>query len=265
MQAGRTLRRNLALAALLAPVAASASDADPPFARRGFYLGVGGGMVQPSGWDSDLDGDLDGLAAQRSLATASAAASAIDPRLNAAPVMPTVRGADLEDPLAGLDLLAGYRAHDHFAFEIEGEWVFGSNDSRLDVPGSTGSHRAEISDLWTLTANVKALPLTGRIQPFVLFGFGLHHSELDLDLVSQGLTTTASDGQGNSAVVPADFSIREREEELDGAIRAGIGVDLHLTRRALLELKLDYVHPFDEVEYLETDTYSLRADLLFRF
>jgi len=252
------------MAVVLPALTADASDESEEFARKGLYLGLGAAYADPRNWNADVDNDLNEQAALLALVSARVSAAAIDPMLEPVEIFPVVAGARLEDPFPAFDVLIGYRAHRHFALEVEGEVLFGSNESDLRVSGSTGRHFIEVEDLWTVTANVKAFPLTGRIQPFGLLGLGLHHSEFAATVVTAGVTTTANT-QMQTFVLPADFTIVERDEELDGAVRAGIGVDLYATRQLVLELKADYVHPFDEVGILVTDYFSYRGTLLFRF
>jgi hypothetical protein len=244
---------------------AGASD----FSRPGLYVGVGGTYALPTGWDKDFDNDPNSESSDRANATAQAALDALPPPRPAefVPLSVVVDGADLQEGFLGVDGLVGYRVADLLALEIEGEWLFGSNETDLDVSGSTGIHRAEIEDIWALTGNVKVLPLGGRFQPFAVFGLGVQHSSLDVEIQTAGLTTTTVPTAQNPVplVLPGDFVLRSRDTSLDGVLRIGIGFDVYATENVAAEVKAGYVLPFSEVGDLLTDYFAIRWGLIYRF
>ncbi len=183
-------------------VAAPASAQD--YARPGFYLGVGA-----------LGGTY--LEAEDEIEDALA---------------PFVASVDVET-VVGLEAYAGYRLHPNFAIEAEFEWL---PDADIDVNDVS---LAEL-DVWTLTANAKLFPLTGRIQPFVLAGAGVIDAELE-DTVGLGL----------------------REEETGFVARFGGGLDLYATERFLFSLGADYLLPSGDLDGLDHVTFG--GDLQFRF
>ena len=190
----------LAIFVLFAVAAgASAQQEEDPvdpsdFSRTGFYIGVGGTAAFPDGWDSDLDNDLNEQATDLANERAENELFAIDSTAKIIPLDITVDGADLEDAFLGVNGVIGYRVAEAVAFELEGEWLFGTNFTGLDVTDSTGFrstgiHQAEVKRIWTLTTNVKVYPFTGRFQPFAVAGAGLQHSVLDVDIVTSGIPT----------------------------------------------------------------------------
>jgi hypothetical protein len=176
-----------------------------------------------------------------------------------------IDGADLEDGLLGVNGVIGYRAGERVAFEVEAEWLADSNKSDLDVAGSTGSHTVEIGEIWTLTANVRMfLPTDWRIQPSVIFGLGLQHSKLDVDLVTEGLETT--DNLGTFDDLDADFELDRSRTKLTGAIRVGGGIDFYATPNIVGQLNATYVLPFNDVgSVMTTDYVSVVWRLIYRF
>ena len=240
------------------------------FVRKGFYLGVGGTAAFPHNWNSDFDGELNDAASDLANANAQFILDPSEPPRNEiVPLSLTVNGADLEDAQFGINVVFGYRAGALVAFEVEGEWLIGSNKTDLDVSDSTGSHTAEVDKVWTITANVKAYPpFTGWLQPFARFqpfakvGLGIQNSELDRDIATSGLTTTNLD---ETIVVPADFRIKETETKLTGALRVGGGIDIYATRNIVSELNATYVVPFSEVGFITTDYVSVQLRLVYRF
>lgn len=254
------------LVATLGVSAAAAAEEEiepdgPVFARSGFYAGAGGTTAFPVGWDSDFDNDLN----EDASAFANQTAESNFGSSNIVPLELTVDDADLEDALLGVNGVIGYRVGERVAFEIEGEWLVDSNKTDLDVTGSTGSHTAEIEEIWTLTANVRMfLPFDWRVQPSVLFGLGLQHSELDVRIATSGLTTT--DEPTETIIIPADFRARESRTKLTGAIRVGGGIDAYATRNIVAQLNASYVLPFDEVaSVMTTDYVSVVWRVIYRF
>jgi opacity protein-like surface antigen len=279
--------RSATLTAVFALLAAAASaqpagaPADAPdFARTGIYAGIGGTYAPPSSRDGDFYNDIDGVASDASKANGTANLEVLKEELglnqnallDAVDVTFTSTGGDLDDGPLGINAFVGYRIHEHVAFEVEGEWLAGSNETSfvIDNTGDTGS--AKVKDVWTATSNVKLFPWTGRLQPFLLIGIGAHHSALDVDAATSGLETTASVGNttvkdpdtGEDLLVPADFTL-ESSEKVTGAIRVGLGADIYANRHVAVELKADYVYPFRQVGNIKTDYYSLGWRLLYRF
>jgi opacity protein-like surface antigen len=125
-----------------------------------------------------------------------------------------------------------------------------------------GTHDVEVDELWSLSANLKLFPVGGRFQPYGMVGLMLQHAKLDFESRSQGLTTVTDPGM---VVVNADYSISDDETRLDGAFRVGLGIDLYVTEHVALEVKGDYVVPFDKIEPILTDYGSVRWGLLYRF
>lgn len=240
------------------------------FTRSGFYLGAGGTAGFPHNWNSDFDGELNDEASDLANANAQFILDPADPPVDdIVPLSLTVDGADLEDAQFGINGVFGYRAGALVAFEVEGEWLITSNETDLDVSGSTGSHTAEVSEIWNITANVKIYPpFVGwlrhleRFQPFAKVGLGAQHSKLDIDIETAGLSTT---NQAGTTVVPADFRMKRDETNIDGVLRVGGGIDIYATRNIVSEINATYVLPFSDTGFLKTDYVSVQWRLVYRF
>jgi opacity protein-like surface antigen len=251
-------------------------DYDPSsFVRTGFYVGAGGTAAFPRWWNRDFTDDLDEEASD--LANDNAG-------MGFATVFVKVGGAELEDTLLGVSGVVGYRAGALVAFEIEGEWLFGSNSSNLDVsartrlnpdpppsvePGaqfldeSTGSHSAKMQELWAVTANLKAYaPLTGRFQPFVKVGLGMQHAKFEYFIETSGLFAR---NQAQTTTTSADFVLSETKKILDGVLRFGGGIDVYATPNIVAELTASYVVPFSDVGIVNSDYATLQLRLIYRF
>ena len=87
----------------------------------------------------------------------------------AVPFQTTEGGVDIEPGFGGR---GGYRFHPHFSGEVQFEWLAPRDIKR------GGSKAAKLKTV-TATANAKGYLLTGRIQPYLLTGIGLMHSDLD--------------------------------------------------------------------------------------
>jgi hypothetical protein len=256
-------------------------DKESDFVRPGFYVGVGGTVAFPNGWDSDFDNHLNEEAGD--LATENAQAALGAPPPSVIPVSVRIDGADLEDAQFGLNGVAGYRVGALVAFEVEGEWLITKNKSNLDVDqvdevlpdefvtlrSSTGSHRTEVDEIWAISANVKVYPpfigwleRFARFQPYAKVGLGIHHSKFVVDIESSGFTTTNATG---TIEVPADFRIRSSDTSLDGMVRVGGGIEIYATRNIVSEINATYVLPFSDVGFLKTDYVSVQWRLAYRF
>jgi hypothetical protein len=239
------------------------------FVRTGFYIGVGGTAAFGANWDDDYDNDLnDDLTA---LANANAQENSPGKAIVPLSVV-TVDGADLEDAVFGANAVFGYRAGEVVAFEVEGEWLISENKSNLNVSAnetlvqeSTGKHKVEVKDVWTLTANVKAYApfeiFTGRFQPFAKVGLGAQNSKVITNISTSGLTTL----NAAQMIVPADFEFRQSKSSLDGALRVGGGIDIYATRNVVAELNTTYVVPFSKAGSMRTDYVSVQWRLVYRF
>lgn len=263
-------RNALLIACLVLATGASAEEEqqeqadETGFARPGFYVAFGGTYAAPLGWDTDVDNDLNEDASDLANEIAGANLNDIDPSLRLVPLEVKVDGADVEDGFWGVNGVVGYRVEERVAFEVEAEWLSGSNKSSLDVEGSSGTHTIEIEEIWAITANVKIYPpLTGRFQPFGVVGLGLQNSRLEVDMVTSGLTTT---DEGENVVVSADFQVRSRKNTLDGVVRLGGGIDMYATENVAVELNATYVLPFVDVGGITTTDYlSVGWRLKYRF
>ena len=250
---------------LLFTAAASAQEGeDLVFARPGFYGGVGITAAIPSNWSRDFDSDMDKQTSALATDIAQDNLDRIDNTLDVVPLSFSL-DSDLEDTLLGGNWVVGYRAGERVAFEIEGEWLIDSNRSNLDVTGSVGSHNAKVSKIGTFTANVRMfLPFDWRVQPYVVFGAGVQHSELEFDIVTSGVTTT--DDDTGTIVVPADFVMHSTRTQLTGAIRLGGGIDAYATRNIVVQLNTTYVLPFEELGSIMTSDYiAVGGRLIYRF
>jgi len=258
----------LGLALLAAPALAQDSEPEPEFARNGPYVGVGGVFLHPGDWTGDFENNFEGDATRIATKNAESFLSQNQPNavLNPPQAAIQLSGTDL-DEMWGVGGVLGWRVSPHLGLELEGEWIAGSNQSsfRVDNTGDPGT--VEIDDLWTITANVRVYPLTGRVQPFAVAGVGVQHARFDAYGRSVGNTTTGEVGNPPVPIagIPADFELRDRKTKTDGALRAGVGLDVYLTPQVAGELKVDYVIPFVPTGLVTTDYLSVRLGLLYRF
>jgi outer membrane protein W len=83
-------------------------------------------------------------------------------------------------------------------------------------------------------------PFKGALQPFLLVGVGLTHAEFD-DKLGLGLSV----------------------EDEAFAARFGVGVDIYITERVLMNIDADYVMPTGNVE--DFDYVGVRWGFQYRF
>jgi len=118
--------------------------------------------------------------------------------------------------MAGPRIHAGYRCHNRFAADLEYEGLYirdanGFEGNTITSGPNTGKSDSADS-YWKVAYNVKLFILTGRIQPFIVFGFGGAGAE------------RKHDGRTNT----------------DFLINGGAGVDGWLTESLALTLDVKY-------------------------
>lgn len=144
-------------------------------------------------------------------------------------------GSGVDDEVgAGFNVFAGYRVYKYIATEVEFEML-----PEVDLKADGFGKFADI-EIWTITGNVKALPLTGRIQPFALVGIGLLHGKLK-DSVGLGLD----------------------ESDTGFAARFGGGLDVYVTEHIAVWARSTYVLPAGDVS--DVDYVSFGGGLQYRF
>ncbi len=134
------------------------------------------------------------------------------------------------DTTWAVDAFAGYRINRWIAAEVELELA---PDGEFEGLGRD-------ADLLTLagTANLKLIPLAGRIQPYVFFGPGFLYVEVD---------TPFGD-----------------DDDTDFAARFGGGVDVYLTRNVVVYARSSYLYPpVDDLD--DFDYVSFGGGLQYRF
>jgi len=125
--------------------------------------------------------------------------------------------ADQSD-FIGYGFRAGYRLHPNVAAEMSFERY---TEADLDVLGTS------VLDIdgWSITANAKGYPLTGRFQPYGLLGLG-------------ALYLNAEDQLG------LGFS----DDQAAFALRFGGGVDAYVTKNIVLNVEASYLLPTGDLD-----------------
>jgi len=142
----------------------------------------------------------------------------------------TERGVEI---MPGFSGRGGYRFHPHFSGEVQFEWLAPRDIER------GGSNVAKLNTV-TATANAKGYLLNGPIQPYLLTGIGLMHSDLD---------------------VKASAGLSERSD--DFLARFGGGVDFYVNPEAVLTLESNYMLPTGDASDL--DHVLVSVGLQYRF
>lgn len=135
------------------------------------------------------------------------------------------------DSAVGFNIRWGKRVQPHFSVETQFEYLG-------DFEMKSGPLRGN-PDIYNVGVNVKGFPLTGRIQPFVVAGFG-------------GTITTSTGDITSIDSSGAGFSTR-----------FGGGLDLYATESLALSLEAAYVIPTGEVRNYEH--LSVGWSLVYRF
>ncbi len=198
----RTFSLALISALLILSAPAQAFAGEGSFSRPGVYVGISG-VYQKNVFENRLE-DL------------------LQDALSSVPVpvpVPVSATLSIEDS-GGLGAVIGYRLASFFAAELQYEWV----DEYSVSASVTGFDSGEIFGLTghTLTANTKFILPIWRIQPYALLGVGFSSWKADrgpLAPVLEGLDPDVDIDSGKQ------FGL---------AGRAGVGVDLYITRNLLL-------------------------------
>jgi len=128
------------------------------------------------------------------------------------------------DNSSGFHVRVGYRVHPNIAVEARYERYL--NFERDPGQGSF--------DGWSATANVKGFFLTGRYQPFALFGMGY------LDMAYPGPDRPGDPNPGG-----------------DFAMRFGLGMDANLTEHIAIGPEVAYVLPVGQAANFDMITIGL--------
>jgi opacity protein-like surface antigen len=193
------------------PAAAEEESAPMPYAEPGFYGGIGIQGAVFTEVDDDLESDVG------------------------------VAGADVNSKTAtGFSIYAGYRIMPYLAAELEFE-MFPDAHVDVELPGFDSEKLGEV-ETWVLMSNAKVFALTGRLQPFILFGIGVASNSFE-DSVGAGID----------------------EQEYDFAFRVGGGVDVHITELISTWARCTYLHNAGDVEGVNFNYVSFGAGLQLNF
>ena len=128
------------------------------------------------------------------------------------------------DNSAGFHVRAGYRVHPNVAIEARYE-----NYNNFEADPGPGSYNG-----WSATANVKGFFLTGRYQPYALFGMGY------LDMNYPGPNRNDDPNPGG-----------------DFAMRFGLGMDANITEHIAIGPEIAYVLPVGQAANFDMITFAL--------
>jgi opacity protein-like surface antigen len=145
---------------------------------------------------------------------------------------------DIDDS-RGLAAVVGYRFGRYVSLELRGEYL-DAFDVSSDDP-ALALYEAEL-DGYVITVGPKIYPFAGSLQPFVGFGVGAMHAEID-----------GTDANG----APFDRS------ETDAVFRFAGGLDYFLSENLVLNLEAAYIAPGGDLSNI--DYGSLGGGVTFRF
>ena len=142
---------------------------------------------------------------------------------------------DVDNHAGGVDVTLGYRASPVVSVEAEYEWAgfWRVNEAAPEDDGDV--------NVWTLSGNVKGTLPLGRFQPYAIIGAGLHRSRIDRE-------------SGSS--LPDSSTV-------DGMMKGGVGLDVHLTRHLVLGTEVAYSALFNRKQ--STDYLGVGVGLDYRF
>ena len=156
------MARIVSLGAALLLVSAAPGSAQDDFARKGFYVGLGGTYAIDT-FENELEDEIEDAVG--------------------GPVRVSV------DDSLGINGRIGYRFHRRISAEVQAEWIDGF-EANVSVPGFGKIAGVELEPS-VITANAKGHLLTGRYQPFLLVGLGVMSAKAKFrDTVGLGLAAS---------------------------------------------------------------------------
>ncbi len=240
---GFARRLPLSMSALLCGLALLALphsvQADDSFSRPGFYIGVGG-SYQLNVFEDEIEDEI------------------VDALEDDLPDFADL-GLDLDDSY-GLNARVGYRLFSFLAIEAQYEWV-----SEYDVELTTNVSGVDAKlysiEGHTFTANTRWFLPLWRFQPYLLLGGGISIADVDRGAIyDDPLFGPFLEDNGVEV---------EDGRKISAAGRAGLGLDLYLTRSIVLNAEAGAVvttlsepdlGDIDDLNYL-----SFSAGLQYRF
>jgi len=146
------------------------------------------------------------------------------------------------DDSPGFDIRGGYRLHPNFAIEGEIQYFtgFDLNIDNMSTRGETINLNEKFGSIDTLavTVNAKGYVLTGRVQPYGLFGIGLARANFDPEI--EGV---------------------DSQDDNQFAVRFGAGVDFYATENIVINAEAGYLLPTSDYKFGEGDP-GLGGDII---
>jgi opacity protein-like surface antigen len=187
--------------------------------RRGWYVGAGGTYARQSFEDEVGESFINAFDQPNS------------PNLNKR------ASFDPAKDEIGVNFTAGFRCHPRMATEIEYERMLGYFEGPALRRQAFVNDRAD-TEVQLATFNSKGYLLTGRVQPFGLFGVGFMRTEFKQRNRSNGKRFY-------------------HEKEAVFTLRMGGGVDFYATEHVVLTVGADYIRGFGALDGATMMMYSL--------
>lgn len=215
------------------------------FDRRGFFLGVGGGFAGENFTDKPVKDIADIFSNQPQLD--------VDPLAGADPKAT----ADNSWSVSGR---GGYRCHPRFSVgaSLEG---FGGFDTQWSGVLGTGG---DDIDIFAATVDIKGYLLTGRYQPYLLFGGGTMKIKTKVTnptaIVGTIPDETPDPDTDNLPIYGPKIQSRD---PMDFVFRFGGGFDVYATDHVVVNIGASYLLPLGELSGV--DLFTVGGGIEFRF
>jgi opacity protein-like surface antigen len=213
------------------------SSADA-FDRRGFFIGAGASFAGENFSDRPVLDIADIFSNQ--------------PGRDDVPVLPgpaTTASADNTWSVSGH---GGYRCHPRFSVGATFEF-FGGFDTQWSGAWGMGGND---TDMFVATSDIKGYLLTGRYQPYLLFGGG-----------TMRISTKVTNPMGIVRPAPGKDPDRgpviQSRDHTDFVFRFGGGFDVYATEHVVVNVGASYLLPLGEVSGV--DVYTVGGGVEYRF
>ncbi len=213
------------------------------FARKGFYVGAGGGFAGENFSDRPVGDIADIFSNQPG---------------KGIPILAGDKAKGHSDDSWSVNGRGGYRCHPRYSI---GAWLeyFGGFDTQWNGPLGSGGDDV---DIFAVGAEIKGYLLTGRYQPYVLVGGGTMHIETKVTNPT-GVAGTTPNAMPPPDNIPTIGPVIQSRDYTDFVFRFGGGVDLYATKHFVVNVGASYWLPMGEVSGV--DLFTIGGGIEYRF
>jgi len=216
------------------------------FDRTGFFVGVGGGFA----------GENFSKRPMRDVADIFSNRPDLDVPILAGPES----SADADDSWS-VKGRGGYRCHSRYSVGATFEYFGGFDTEWSGVLNLNGTSGDDI-DVFAATVDIKGYLLTGRYQPYLLFGGGTMNIETKVTNPT-GIVSVVNEDPPPDVFPVVGVPVTQSRDFTDFVLRFGGGFDIYATEHVVVNIGASYLLPLGEVS--SADLYTIGGGIEYRF